>query len=311
MQCSQKLPEAFSFHTLVHWHKYSLINLHSIPQNDKLNTGFQMLNYWNPSLRTVLKVLWLQLHPPVFLGVMLLDLRLCWHSSLQILFSRIRLDRDHRWTDHQVSQPLLSCLGWTVLWISFLLFISLETKLLYPLPTARRIAGAQAVTVSFLVTSLTKIPLSRLFSLARSGKSPGCSERQNNGSHSADVLLVLCLSTILSLSSGGSSSDLMNSHQDAETSHGCSRETKDPSKFKCHSKRSDYLWVLGIYWWRKTFLTKKKGKKKLMNAQLNKMLQKLCQKSFWLHYVWFGNLNISSWLTSFKFETDVLIPALL
>lgn len=75
------------------------INLHSIPRNNKLNTEFPLLNDWKPSLKTVLKVFWLQFHPPAFLDVMLQDLRISRHSSLEILVSLIRLDGDYRWTD--------------------------------------------------------------------------------------------------------------------------------------------------------------------------------------------------------------------
>lgn len=54
-----------------------------------------------------------------------------------------------------------------------------------------------------------------------------------------------------------------------------------------------------------------------INVQRDKMREKknqTSQKSFWLYYVWFRNLNISPWITrnkSFKYETDVIRPVLL
>lgn len=101
------------FYGWLSWHKYYRINLHSIPQNNKLDTEFPLLNDWKPSLKTVLKVFWLQFHPPVFLGVMLQDLRIPWHSSPEILVSLIRLDGDYRWAD--IFRSLCCCpflLGW-------------------------------------------------------------------------------------------------------------------------------------------------------------------------------------------------------
>jgi hypothetical protein len=70
---------------------FFLINLHTIPHNED--------SYSDPLVSTLLKHLWQQLQPQVFLGMTLQAWHTCFfRSSMQILSSSVRLDGERRCT---------------------------------------------------------------------------------------------------------------------------------------------------------------------------------------------------------------------